>query len=80
MTTSEILSLGTLNKAYNTLLPIVQEFKNPNYTETKEDKAIEHIFLSISLAKTSPKFLRGTLEDAINSAKRTAQYKGLIIE
>jgi hypothetical protein len=80
MTTAQILELGTLNKAYNTLLPIVQKMQFIDYNKSKEDEKLEFIFNAISISKTSPKFLRGTLEDAINLAKRTAFNKNIIIE
>jgi hypothetical protein len=47
------------------------------YSKTKQDKFLELIFLSISQSLTSPKCLRKTLAQSIESALRVAEYKGI---
>ena len=77
MTTSQILEIGNLNKAYNTILPMVQKMQFIEHVKTEEDEKLEFIFNAISITKSSPKIVRGNLEDAINLAKRTASHKGI---
>ena len=58
----QILALGTINKAYNFLLPMVQKMKMENYVCTENDELIELVFRCIAIEKTSRKELRSRKE------------------
>lgn len=79
MKLAEIKKLKTINKAYKTLLPIVQKNAMPNYKRTKEDISTDFIFNNISIEKTSPKKLRNTLEEIIERSIRIAKIKNITL-
>ena len=79
MNIEQIRKLGTINKAYRVLLPIVQEIELSMNEKTESDLSVIFLFNSISIEKTSRKEFRLSLDEAIDRAVRLAPFKGITL-